>query len=126
MKHFIDYTDKLLKQTFDMAAITDSKGNQVGSIICRYTDSQIRVGWNHNVGVYVCGSTGFNNLPSFKKTYKSHNSAIEDLCYCFELHGFKVYDALDQIIDNPESRSRINEARKIKRGHKCFNILWVV
>jgi len=127
MKHFIDYSHNVSKQTFSAAVIVDSEGRQVGKIIIRFTDSQI--GYNHNVGVIF-----YPAELSFEKTRKGgtydqpgtlfkvlHDAGIEVYA-----HNKRVVrcDALNSV--RYDSLSTFSDITKLSYKGVDYSILWAM
>jgi hypothetical protein len=125
MTHFIDYTSNISKQTFSAAAITDRKGNMVGKIIVRFTDSQI--GYNHQVGVLF-----YNADLDFSETLKGGTYNQPDTLFTVLTNAnIKCYDWHQNQItargaNSADSLSSFNDIRYIKHNRKTYTLNWVL
>ncbi len=129
MKHFIDFTCNVSKQTFSAAAIVDNKGVQQGRIIIRFTDSQI--GYNHQVGViFAPESLDFGNT-SKGNTYSQPGTLFHMLdnagVKCFNRSGDKITNYGDKEQGQCyDSMSSFNEIVTLKYNRKTYRVLWVM
>ena len=132
MKHFIDHTQNVSKQTFSAGVIVDSKGKMQGKVVIRFTDAQI--GYNHQVGVVF-----YPAEINFKDASKGGTYAQPDTlfyllrdagCKVYRRDGIRVidYTLKDQGIDGQmyDSMSRFDEIEMIKYKRKTYRILWAM
>ena len=130
MKHFFDKLNSMTKQSFSAAAIVDAKGNHVGRVLIRFTDSYI--GWNHEAGVIFHAENVALNMNSTRKgnTYSTPGT----LYYLFRDAGVKCYDRRDQQIGdydnktavNYDSLSRFDDIASVKISRKIYKLLWIL
>jgi hypothetical protein len=132
MPHFIDYSSHVSKQTFSAAAITDSKGNQVGRIIIRFTDAQI--GYNHHVGVSFYPADIDFGATLKGSTYSQPITLVK----AFDAASVRCYDWHNRIISSEyrntddskivlaDCMSRFDEIVSLKFKRKSYNLLWVM
>ena len=109
--------------------ITNSKGHKVGSIIIRYTPSQI--GYNNEVGVllYVGGETVADYSDNIKGSTYSHMNAarllIDKGVRCFSHNNEIVTNRLTKTgQQHTESFSSNKELERLKIGRKHYRVLW--
>lgn len=139
MTHFIDHLNTVKKQTFDMAVITNSKGQKVGKIIIRYTDSQI--GYNNETGIIFQTRGDDPNHLDFSNTIKNGSYNVCNGVYELltgigaklygrngvKFHGYmtKFSKPVPENGQNVDSMSQPTEFEYFKIGNRRFNILWV-
>jgi len=131
MKHFIDYSSHVSKQTFSAGVIVDNKGKQAGKIVIRFTDSS--VGYNHHIGVVF-----YPAEMSFKDNAKGGTySQPRTLFKLFSDSNVKCYTHNKLIIDydsrkkHPDgtiydSLSRFDEITRLKFKRKSYNVFWAM
>ena len=130
MKHFIDYSQNVSKQTFSAAVIVDSEGKQVGKIIIRFTDSQI--GYNHNVGVIF-----YPAELNFEKTRKGgtydqpgtlfkvlHDAGIKVYAHNKRVDGYDGHDIANAV--RYDSLSTFNDITGLSYNDDEYSILWAM
>ena len=137
MKHFQDHLAHVSSQTLNTAVIVDSKGEQRGSVIVRYTKSTD--GYNNETG--VCFYYGDYQLD-YTKTIKGSRWMTGGLYELLSEHkGIKILDwhkrEFYTFNNKPKNRkeaavmtgidgiSQPSEMRYIKIGNAVFSILWV-
>ena len=145
MKHFLDCTQDVSRQTFDMAIILDNKGKKVGKIIVRYTNAQI--GYNNQTAIIFHGMPVLNESGQYTGQYdldagKTIKGCSYDKDSVFELLasiGAKVYGwnglqfysyehkagAKAESSQNVNSISRCTEFLSFKIKNNKFRIEWV-
>lgn len=138
MTNFIDHTEQVKKQTFDMAVITDASGRKVGKIVIRYTPAV--VGANTETGILFNAGADESQWLNFGKTEKNdatntsfgvYNllSSIGAKVYGHNMRRFYTYadkpKPMPREAQNIDSLSRPTEIQCFKLGNRRFNILWV-
>lgn len=118
------------KQAYNAAVIVDSKGEKVGSILVRYTDS-LNGGYNSQTSIlfYKDGITiGIND------DRKGHSYDRSDVFYilsekgaaCFHRNGLKINtDYNDKESFTADGMSNVSELSKFKLNRKTYSIHWV-
>ena len=130
--NFIDKYSKLSRQCFDTAVITNSKGDRVGKIIVRYTDSHI--GYNNETGIMFHGAGVTLDFSNTVKGNSYDKSSVYEMlagagCRVYGYGGLEFTDDRGKMNnDNTqrvESISRCDEFTSFKKGNAVFRILWV-
>ena len=133
MKNLLEKLSTISNQTFDSAIITDSKGQQQGKVLVRYTKGQI--GYNNETGVLLNHED--INLD-FNKSKKggcySHGGLYTLLaeagCKVLDHSKREYYDqhrssAKKDTMQNIHGMSSCTEFKYIKKGNSLFTIHWI-
>ena len=140
MRNLLEKLDEVCNQTFDAAIITDSKGQQQGKVLVRYTKgksgySRAEVGGRNETGV----------LLNHKDISLDFNKSIKGDCYdrtglytLLAEAGCKLLDhskreyrdyhkssAKKDTMKNIHGMSSCTEFKYIKKGNSLFTIHWI-
>ena len=133
MKNLLEKLNTTSNQTFDAAIITDSKGEQQGKVLIRYTKGTI--GYSNETGV----------LLNHKDISLDFNKSIKGDCYdrtglytLLAEAGCKLLDhskreyrdyhkssAKKDTMKNIHGMSSCTEFKYIKKGNSLFTIHWI-
>lgn len=126
MKYLIDKIDSLSRQSVSAAVIVDSKGNQAGKVLIRFTDSYI--GWNHEVSAVIYGSDLNMRTSSKGGTYDKPGTLykmFKDAGFkCFTHNDNRIGDYSDKHPVCYDSLSVFNDIHYVKNGNTKYRIMW--
>ena len=128
MKYLIDKIVSMSKQSVSAAAIVNSKGEQCGKILVRFTNSTY--GWNHEVSAILYEHETLNMKQITKGESESTPRALYALLKnnnirCFT-HNKEIGDYSNKLPCCYDSLSSFSDIARIKYRRKSYQLMWVV